>query len=60
MQRQTVVAVWQWAINHNPDHWTDPDKYHPERFLGDPRFANDRLDALQPFSVGPRDCIGRK
>jgi len=57
---QTVVAVWQWAAYHSADNFTDPFGYHPERFLNDPRFANDKLDMLQPFSVGPRNCVGRK
>lgn len=56
----TVVGVWQWPIYHSPDLWTDPMGFHPERFMGDPRFAGDRLDALQPFSIGPRNCIGKK
>ncbi|KAL6158808.1 hypothetical protein ACJBU6_02985 [Exserohilum turcicum] len=55
----TVVAVWHWATYHNPAHWTDPFTYKPERFLGDPKYANDRFDVLQPFSMGPRNCIGR-
>ena len=32
----------------------------PERFLGDERYANDVRDVLQPFHIGPRNCIGRK
>jgi cytochrome P450 len=56
----TVTAVWQWAINHDPNHWTKPMEFHPERFLEDPAFKGDKLDAMQPFSVGPRNCIGRK
>ncbi|KAI1476985.1 putative cytochrome P450, partial [Daldinia eschscholtzii] len=55
----TLVAVWQYAINHDPNHWTDPYAFAPERFLGDPKYKNDKLDAMQPFSVGPRNCIGR-
>ncbi|KAH8200960.1 hypothetical protein TruAng_004898 [Truncatella angustata] len=55
-----TTAVWQWAINHEPSCWTDPYGFHPERFLGDPKFSNDNLDAMQPFSTGPRNCIGKK
>ncbi|KAI1393328.1 cytochrome P450 [Hypoxylon trugodes] len=55
----TTVAVWQWAINHNPLYWTDPMVYAPERWMGDPKYEGDRLDAVQPFSVGPRNCLGR-
>ena len=56
----TAVGVGQWAINRAPNLWTDPMGFHPERFLGDPKFAGDRLDAMQPFSTGPRNCIGKK
>ncbi|KAI1799559.1 putative cytochrome P450 [Daldinia bambusicola] len=59
IEEGTVVAVWQYAINHDENHWTDPYSFAPERFLGDPKYKNDKLDAMQPFSVGPRNCIGR-
>lgn len=57
---QTVVSVANWAINHDYSNFTDPWTYAPERFLGDQRFALDKREALQPFSVGPRNCLGRK
>jgi cytochrome P450 len=60
MIQQTIVSVWQWATNYSHDNFTAPDEFHPERFLGDEKFATDKLAALQPFSVGPRNCIGRK
>lgn len=50
----------QWALYHREKHFTDPESYHPERFMGSPQFANDRRDVLQPFHVGPRNCLGRK
>lgn len=57
---QARVSAPQWALFHNTEFWTLPEEYHPERFLGDPKFANDKLDALQPFSTGPRNCVGKK
>jgi len=45
---------------HNEAHFKNPFSYCPDRFLGDPRFASDNRDALQPFHVGPRNCVGRK
>ena len=43
-----------------------PDKFIPERWLGederferDERFARDRREVVQPFAVGPRNCIGK-
>ncbi|RSL59492.1 hypothetical protein CEP53_005776 [Fusarium sp. AF-6] len=55
----TVVAIHQWAMYHNAKHFKDPFTYHPERFLGDPKFGSDHKDVLQPFHVGPRNCLGR-
>ncbi|KAM0541843.1 hypothetical protein ACHAO7_010255 [Fusarium culmorum] len=56
-----TVDVWQWAVHNNPDHFALADQYVPERWLenNDPRFANDAKQALNPFSLGPRDCIGK-
>ncbi|KZL68279.1 trichothecene C-15 hydroxylase (cytochrome P450), partial [Colletotrichum tofieldiae] len=55
----TLVQVWHWAAYHSPENFTLPDSFIPERWLDDPRFASDRKDGFQPFSVGPRNCIGR-
>jgi cytochrome P450 len=56
---QTVVAVHQWSMYHNDEHFKDPFVFHPERWLGDPAFADDCKEAFQPFHVGPRNCIGK-
>ncbi|KAK7999076.1 hypothetical protein PG991_014751 [Apiospora marii] len=55
----TVLEVWQWVINHNPAYFHKPDEFHPERWLGDEEFKNDQLQGVNPFSVGPRNCIGK-
>ncbi|TLD11796.1 hypothetical protein PspLS_11649 [Pyricularia sp. CBS 133598] len=55
----TLVATWQWPMYHSETNFSRPLEYHPERFLGDPEFSRDRLDAVQPFSTGHADCIGR-
>ena len=56
----TTVAIFQWATYHIADNFKDPFNFHPERFLGDPKFANDKIDALQPFHIGSRNCLGKK
>jgi len=43
----------------NPSYFSRVDEYIPERWMGDPAFAKDNRAALQPFSYGPRNCIGR-
>ena len=56
----TIIGVPQFAINHSPELWTDPMEFKPERFLGDQKYANDKIDSMQPFSIGPRNCVGKK
>ncbi|KAF9873804.1 cytochrome P450 [Colletotrichum karsti] len=55
----SLVQVWHWPTFHNPAHFTLPDSFIPERWLDDPRFAGDKKTSFEPFSVGPRNCIGR-
>ncbi|KAI1503169.1 cytochrome P450, partial [Biscogniauxia marginata] len=55
----TVVAIHQWAINHNKTHFKDAHSFRPQRWLYDPEFSTDHLEAMQPFHTGPRNCIGR-
>ncbi|GAB1317909.1 Trichothecene C-15 hydroxylase [Madurella fahalii] len=56
---KTVVAIHQWAMYHNDEHFKDPFVFHPERWLGDPAFADDHKEAFQPFHLGARNCLGR-
>ena len=58
----TVVYVHAMAANMSPANFMDPEKFVPERWLKDPpeRYADDCLEAVQAFSIGPRGCIGRK
>jgi cytochrome P450 len=48
------------AMYSSPANFKSPESFIPERWLGDPRFADDERTALQPFHVGPRDCLGKK
>jgi cytochrome P450 len=51
-------------MNHSSQNFTEPDAFIPERWLADEYegqlFDKRRHGALQPFSVGPRNCIGKK
>ncbi|CAK7210996.1 hypothetical protein SCUCBS95973_000980 [Sporothrix curviconia] len=60
LPEDTVLTVCHYAMFRNPRNFALADKFVPERWLGeDERFANDQHDAFQPFSYGPRNCIGR-
>lgn len=53
-----TVSVGQWSSCHDPANFRNPDEFLPERWI-DPSYDTDVKKALQPFSVGPRNCIGR-
>nr|B3FWT9.1 RecName: Full=Cytochrome P450 monooxygenase rdc4; AltName: Full=Hypothemycin biosynthesis cluster protein rdc4 [Pochonia chlamydosporia]ACD39773.1 cytochrome P450 [Pochonia chlamydosporia] len=61
MHIQSVVFYSQYASYHSPSHFARPHEFIPERWSQNPpaEFANDRLEAVQAFSAGPRDCIGK-
>ncbi|TLD24226.1 hypothetical protein PspLS_06433 [Pyricularia sp. CBS 133598] len=61
LPENTAVAITQYAAGHSETNFTDPYTFTPERWLpdADERFASDRRRAVQPFAVGPRNCIGQ-
>ncbi|KAK3703723.1 hypothetical protein LTR37_014301 [Vermiconidia calcicola] len=54
----TSVAVSGWAAAHNPANFIDCDSFIPERWT-DKAYESDYKKAAQPFSLGPRGCIGK-
>jgi cytochrome P450 len=54
-----TVSVSSWAASHNPTNFRDPDEFIPERWLDD-SYSSDNKKATQPFSLGPRVCLGKK
>ncbi|CAG8950203.1 hypothetical protein HYFRA_00008440 [Hymenoscyphus fraxineus] len=57
--KNTVVGVHQWSAYHSGANFAEPEKFIPERWLDDPRFASDKRGVVQPFSFGTRNCIGQ-
>ncbi|PSN63626.1 pisatin demethylase [Corynespora cassiicola Philippines] len=59
----TSVCVSSWGAAHSSENFAQPDDFIPERFLETPeskaQFGGDVRKAAQPFSTGPRGCIGR-
>lgn len=52
-----VVGVELYAMHTSPRNWVDPDSFRPERWIGAGLAGDDRR-ASQPFSTGPRACLG--
>ena len=55
----TTIGVHHLATYRSEAHFKHAYEFRPERWLGDPEFKDDHLDALEPFSVGPRNCLGK-
>ncbi|KIW25940.1 uncharacterized protein PV07_09074 [Cladophialophora immunda] len=56
-----AVGIPQFAAYTSPLNFVEPDSFAPERMLRDHdvKFDKDHKAVLQPFSTGPRNCIGR-
>ncbi|PPJ53654.1 hypothetical protein CBER1_00883 [Cercospora berteroae] len=58
----TAVQVSQFPAHHSEDNFKDAEKFVPERWVDDNRssaYAEDKKHAMQPFSFGPRNCLGK-
>ena len=53
------MYVSQLCANQSPTNFLEPLTFAPERWLDDPKFANDKRGIAQPFSYGPRNCLGK-
>ena len=59
MPEDTALCVSSFPLAHSERNFKDADSFIPERWMGDPRFADDNRNAVQPFSFGPRNCLGK-
>ena len=57
---QVSVAVQQFVACRSAYNFHRPNDFIPERWQGMAEFAHDRRQVCQPFSLGPRNCIGRQ
>ncbi|KIW01749.1 uncharacterized protein PV09_06925 [Verruconis gallopava] len=59
----TTVGVNYYAAFHSPYNFHLAEKFAPERWLPEHSdhapYANDNRDVVQPFSYGPRNCLGK-
>jgi cytochrome P450 len=57
------VGTSMYAIHHNEDYYPRSYDFRPERWIKSDEFSAEAVEAarkcLNPFSLGPRGCIGR-
>ncbi|KAF2267484.1 cytochrome P450 [Lojkania enalia] len=55
------VQVAQYAAYHSSTNFKNPKEFVPERWLpeGQAEYGQDHKDILNPFSYGPRNCLGK-
>lgn len=59
----TTIGVHHYSTYHSPSNFHLAEEFHPERWLREsrdlPPFVGDNKECMQPFSYGPRECLGK-
>jgi len=55
-------GVWipVYGLHHDPQYFENPEKFNPERFIGERKKESFNCGAYLPFGLGPRMCIGNR
>lgn len=59
----SVVATQAWSVHRDPEIYSDPERFWPERWLNESGIPQDTRQEMQrrmmPFGLGSRICVGR-
>ncbi|KAF1963159.1 isotrichodermin C-15 hydroxylase [Byssothecium circinans] len=56
----TSVGIYQSVAYNSPRNFRDAAIFDPTRWLGNPKYKDDRKEIFKPFSIGHRNCIGKQ
>jgi len=67
LEKGTYCQIINWTRHRNPDLWTDPHIFNPDRNFKDSEIwdykgfgaYNLESDRFSPFTYGPRNCLGK-
>eukprot|EP01095_Lingulamoeba_sp_RSL-Kostka_P006925 TRINITY_DN2197_c0_g1_i7.p1 TRINITY_DN2197_c0_g1~~TRINITY_DN2197_c0_g1_i7.p1 ORF type:complete len:496 (-),score=152.85 TRINITY_DN2197_c0_g1_i7:198-1685(-) len=55
-----IIFISFYALHHQSDYFPEPEKFIPERFDKSSEYYVEKpVYAYAPFSIGPRNCIGK-
>ncbi|KAF7344416.1 hypothetical protein MSAN_01922800 [Mycena sanguinolenta] len=56
------TSVWTppYSLHRNPEYFSCPDQFLPDRWLPGSKFEKHEVSAFIPFSLGPANCVGQK
>ncbi|KAK9729207.1 hypothetical protein K7432_000488 [Basidiobolus ranarum] len=57
IEKDTAAQISIYSLHYNPDIWTEPEVFNPDRFSSAEESKRSPY-AWLPFSSGPRACIG--
>ena len=55
----SLVIMTPYLAQRDPAVWPDPERFDPQRFLGEQRGGAADDAAYWPFGLGPRMCVGK-
>ncbi|KAJ6617000.1 cytochrome P450 [Mycena sp. CBHHK59/15] len=55
----TVIGTQSWSMHRDADVFPDPEAFDLERWLGDAEPQDAQTQALAPFGLGSRVCVGQ-
>ncbi|XP_077880883.1 cytochrome P450 3A21-like [Ictidomys tridecemlineatus] len=59
IRKGTVVMISSYVPHQDPQHWPEPEEFHPERFSKNNKDSVNPY-VYMPFGNGPRNCIAMR
>ncbi|KAJ7306273.1 high nitrogen upregulated cytochrome P450 monooxygenase 2 [Mycena albidolilacea] len=56
----TSIYIPPYSLHRNPDYFSHPDNFIPDRWIQDSKLEKHNTAAFIPFSIGPANCVGKQ